>query len=339
MCVCVCVGGGGEGGVALTSSSDVLIVLLSPKTPDHLFLCVFLLPRAKPDEDRYMNEKATYRAPTSQGGSKRKRNRTGYNVFFSQYVYRLKNNCDGGVVPPERGSIARIVGDAWKKTSAVEKDRYEREASGIYDPSDYHAGGEEEGGGGGRGGGYPRYLHHPPPRMEPAYERVGESPTTMAASPDGHDLGCLLSPRDHRRAHRDAADVGEPATDCEGDDDHHGGDARHHLPVDIDPNGMMPHPPYPPPPDAYGGGYGGPPPGTDPPPVIHQPGDIGYDLYAYGAPPNPYDPYGFHPPNPYAMPPPGMPPMYGHPPPPPPPPNYHLPPPHPPPYMTYDESG
>lgn len=143
--------------MALTSSSDVLIVLLSPKTPEHLFLCVFLLPRAKPDEDRYMNEKATYRAPTSQGGSKRKRNRTGYNVFFSQYVYRLKNNCDGGVVPPERGSIARIVGDAWKKTSAVEKDRYEREASGIYDPSDYHAGGEEEGGGGGGGGGGGRW--------------------------------------------------------------------------------------------------------------------------------------------------------------------------------------
>ena len=56
----------------------------------------------------------------------RKRNKTGYNLFFSAHVLRMKNSETG--VPSERGSVARIVGDAWKKMSAAERDFYEREA-------------------------------------------------------------------------------------------------------------------------------------------------------------------------------------------------------------------
>jgi hypothetical protein len=41
VCVCVCVGGGLGGGMALTSSSDVPIVFLSPK-PRTSFSVVFL---------------------------------------------------------------------------------------------------------------------------------------------------------------------------------------------------------------------------------------------------------------------------------------------------------
>lgn len=78
---------------------------------------------AKPDEDRFQKETADYTAPEKLN---RKRNKTGYNVFFSKHVLELKQN-DGGV-PSERGSVARIVGDAWKKIGAEEKDGYERQA-------------------------------------------------------------------------------------------------------------------------------------------------------------------------------------------------------------------
>lgn len=47
-------------------------------------------------------------------------------MFFSAHVLRLKQT-DAGV-PSERGSVARIVGNAWKQLSSEEKQYYEREA-------------------------------------------------------------------------------------------------------------------------------------------------------------------------------------------------------------------
>ena len=81
------------------------------------------LNRAKPDRERYEEQMAHYQPPEKQN---RKRNKTGYNIFFSAHVLRLKQSDSG--VPSERGSVARLVGDAWKKMSAEEKDYYEREA-------------------------------------------------------------------------------------------------------------------------------------------------------------------------------------------------------------------
>ena len=66
---------------------------------------------------------ATYQAPDK---ANKKRNRTGYNLFFSAHVLRMKNSETG--VPSERGSVARIVGDAWKKMTNEERDFYEKEA-------------------------------------------------------------------------------------------------------------------------------------------------------------------------------------------------------------------
>jgi hypothetical protein len=56
----------------------------------------------------------------------RKRNKTGYNMFFSAHVLRMKQTENG--VPSERGSVARIVGTAWKQLGAEDKQFYEREA-------------------------------------------------------------------------------------------------------------------------------------------------------------------------------------------------------------------
>ena len=42
----------------------------------------------------------------------RKRTKTGYNIFFTEHVQQLKQSENG--VPSERGSVARIVGNAWK---------------------------------------------------------------------------------------------------------------------------------------------------------------------------------------------------------------------------------
>jgi hypothetical protein len=47
-------------------------------------------------------------------------------MFFSAHVLRLKASENG--VPSERGSVARLVGTAWKSLSADEKQYYEREA-------------------------------------------------------------------------------------------------------------------------------------------------------------------------------------------------------------------
>lgn len=67
---------------------------------------------------------AQYQPPDKQAN--RKRNKTGYNMFFSQHVLRLKQTESG--VPSERGSVARLVGTAWKQLSNDEKLYYEREA-------------------------------------------------------------------------------------------------------------------------------------------------------------------------------------------------------------------
>ena len=80
--------------------------------------------RAKKDKARYDEQMAKYQPPDKAGN--RKRNKTGYNMFFSAHVLRLKQSEMG--VPSERGSVARLVGTAWKQLSADEKAYYEREA-------------------------------------------------------------------------------------------------------------------------------------------------------------------------------------------------------------------
>eukprot|EP00934_Nitzschia_sp_Nitz4_P002926 Nitzschia sp. Nitz4//scaffold119_size111653//25937//27605//NITZ4_004182-RA/size111653-augustus-gene-0.221-mRNA-1//-1//CDS//3329533812//2916//frame0 len=80
--------------------------------------------RAKADRKRYEDQMAQYQPPDKQAN--RKRNKTGYNMFFSAHVLRLKQSEMG--VPSERGSVARLVGTAWKQLSMEEKQYYEREA-------------------------------------------------------------------------------------------------------------------------------------------------------------------------------------------------------------------
>ncbi|KAL7578238.1 hypothetical protein ACA910_012659 [Epithemia clementina (nom. ined.)] len=80
--------------------------------------------RAKADRKRYQEQMAEYQPPDKH--SNRKRNKTGYNMFFSAHVLRLKTSENG--VPSERGSVARLVGNAWKSLSAEDKQYYEREA-------------------------------------------------------------------------------------------------------------------------------------------------------------------------------------------------------------------
>lgn len=80
--------------------------------------------RAKADRKRYEEQMAAYQPPDR--ASNKKRNKTGYNMFFSAHVLRLRQSDSG--VPSERGSVARLVGLAWKALSAEEKQYYEREA-------------------------------------------------------------------------------------------------------------------------------------------------------------------------------------------------------------------
>lgn len=70
--------------------------------------------RAREDRKRYEEQMAKYQPPDKQAN--RKRNKTGYNMFFSAHVLRLKQT-DAGV-PSERGSVARLVGNAWKVSAA-----------------------------------------------------------------------------------------------------------------------------------------------------------------------------------------------------------------------------
>eukprot|EP00559_Dactyliosolen_fragilissimus_P002758 CAMPEP_0184856514 /NCGR_PEP_ID=MMETSP0580-20130426/1704_1 /TAXON_ID=1118495 /ORGANISM="Dactyliosolen fragilissimus" /LENGTH=407 /DNA_ID=CAMNT_0027351593 /DNA_START=382 /DNA_END=1605 /DNA_ORIENTATION=+ len=80
--------------------------------------------RAKDDRRRYEEQMSQYHPPNKQ--SNRKRNKTGYNMFFTAHVLRLKQTETG--VPSERGSVARLVGNAWKELSSEERQYYEREA-------------------------------------------------------------------------------------------------------------------------------------------------------------------------------------------------------------------
>ena len=71
--------------------------------------------RAKADRKRYDDQMAKYQPP--ERATNRKRNKTGYNMFFSAHVLRLKQSEMG--VPSERGSVARLVGNAWKVSSVL----------------------------------------------------------------------------------------------------------------------------------------------------------------------------------------------------------------------------
>lgn len=80
--------------------------------PYGIFDC-FISPscRAESDRKRYQKEMENY-TPPERDGENKKRSKTGYNMFFSAYVLQLKQSAAG--VPPERGSVARLVGNAWK---------------------------------------------------------------------------------------------------------------------------------------------------------------------------------------------------------------------------------
>jgi len=250
---------------------------------------------AKPDEDRYQKESATYQPPDRQ--SNRKRNKTGYNIFFSQHVIKLKSDSGEGI-PAERGSVARVVGGAWKKMTMEEKDEFEQLADkeNEMDPIELHQAPE-----------IMPATHHPqmPPPMMPEHPHHPQHHEHMHPPPPPPPMGDVVQ---HPPPGLDPMDPNNAA-------------AMHPPHMGGIPPGMPP-PMYPP--DGYG--YPG-----GPPPVIHHP--PGYDpTYPYGALPLPYDPYAYPPHYPPGVMPPGMPPhgaegmpygvppphYQGHPPPPPP---------------------
>mmetsp|Transcript_2741 Transcript_2741/g.8057 ORF Transcript_2741/g.8057 Transcript_2741/m.8057 type:complete len:344 (-) Transcript_2741:188-1219(-) len=83
---------------------------------------VYYEDKAKTDRTRYQQEMANYHPPEKT--HQRKRNKTGYNMFFSAHVTEMKRTEEG--VPSERGSVARLVGNAWKNLSSDEKEYYEK---------------------------------------------------------------------------------------------------------------------------------------------------------------------------------------------------------------------
>lgn len=78
--------------------------------------------KAKVDRKRYEQEMSNYHPPEKT--QQRKRNKTGYNIFFTAHVTEMKRSEEG--VPSERGSVARLVGTAWKNLSAEQKEYYEK---------------------------------------------------------------------------------------------------------------------------------------------------------------------------------------------------------------------
>jgi len=80
--------------------------------------------KAKGDRKRYEEEMSNYHPPEKM--NQRKRNKTGYNMFFTAHVTEMKRSEEG--VPSERGSVARLVGNAWKNLSAEQKEYYEKMA-------------------------------------------------------------------------------------------------------------------------------------------------------------------------------------------------------------------
>jgi hypothetical protein len=81
-----------------------------------------------------------YKAPPDKLGNQ-KRSKSGYNMFFSAHVLRMKQTEEG--VPSERGSVARIVGIAWKELTADERAYYDREAD-KYNASNTWKEGEDD---------------------------------------------------------------------------------------------------------------------------------------------------------------------------------------------------
>jgi hypothetical protein len=138
--------------------------------------------RAREDRKRYEEQMAKYQPPDKQAN--RKRNKTGYNMFFSAHVLRLKQT-DAGV-PSERGSVARLVGNAWKQLTNEEKQYYEREAdkqNGM-NPVDKDEEDEDD-----DKRVPPEYMHH----VQPELHMHGGMHPGMAQAPPGmqHD------PRQH----------------------------------------------------------------------------------------------------------------------------------------------
>ena len=80
--------------------------------------------RAREDKKRYEREMDNYRGTEQR--LDQKRTKTAYNIFFSSHAARRKEDARG--VPSERGSIARIVANAWKALNSEEKKFYEEEA-------------------------------------------------------------------------------------------------------------------------------------------------------------------------------------------------------------------
>ena len=78
--------------------------------------------KAKADRKRYEQEMSNYDPPEKT--QQRKRKKTGYNIFFTAHVTEMKRSEEG--VPSERGSVARLVGNAWKNLSAEQKEYYEK---------------------------------------------------------------------------------------------------------------------------------------------------------------------------------------------------------------------
>lgn len=90
--------------------------------------------RAKKDRKRYDEEMEKYQPPERQ--MNKKRNKTGYNMFFTHHVQEIKKGDTG--VPSERGSVARLVGSAWKALSTEQRQFFEEKADEVNDalPSD-----------------------------------------------------------------------------------------------------------------------------------------------------------------------------------------------------------
>jgi len=80
---------------------------------------------AEVDKKRYETQMSEY---TSNKPKKQKRSKTGYNMFFSEFVKEFKANNKECDAPPERGLMARLVGHAWKKLGPEDRNRCDLQA-------------------------------------------------------------------------------------------------------------------------------------------------------------------------------------------------------------------
>ena len=118
--------------------------------------------KAANDKRRYEEQMAAYNPPNK--GMSKKRNKTGYNMFFSAHVMQLKQTSQG--VPSERGAVARIVGNAWKKLTPEQKDYYEQEAM-RQNRMDSGEGDQDK-------DGMPMMPHHPGVHPHQAFAAAGD---------------------------------------------------------------------------------------------------------------------------------------------------------------------